>query len=86
MIYIFMLGVPLLLICSFGFYVLGNLFAAGESLAQSSSPVNNPNTSADDDEYSSDLPPPVKGDLFQDRTKIADSLGKVQIGLRIMPS
>ena len=29
---------------------------------------------------------PVVGEVFTDRSKIADSFGKIQIGLRIMPS
>ena len=30
--------------------------------------------------------PEINGDIFQDRSKIADTLNKLQIALRIMPS
>jgi hypothetical protein len=86
MIYVFLIAVPVLLIISLVFYVLGSMASAfddGYTPATSGKSYAQP--TPDDDNYDPDTPP-VKGDLFQDRSKIADSFAKVQIGLRIMPS
>ncbi|CDW91621.1 UNKNOWN [Stylonychia lemnae] len=86
LLYLFLVGVFVLLILSFVFYVLAYMTSDSdpEPVVQTK---NNPNNADDDDEYSNDLPPPVvRGDVFSDRSKIADSLTKVQVGLRIMPS
>jgi hypothetical protein len=86
MIYVFLIAVPVLLIISLVFYVLGNFASAfDDGYTPATSNRSYATASPDDDNYDSDAPP-VKGDLFQDRSKIADSFAKVQLGLRIMPS
>jgi hypothetical protein len=85
LMYIFLVLVPVLLVLSGVFYGLGVMTSNGVD-----TPVtyngNDPNDSSDNDQFSEDLPPSTGGDLFIDRSRIADALEKIQIGLRIMPS
>lgn len=78
MIYIFLIAVPVLLALSLVFWVLGSLASAfdGGYTPSSERSRASPQTDPESEDYDPDALP-VRGDIFTDRSKIADTLAKV---------
>jgi hypothetical protein len=90
-IYMLLAAIPVFLIISVVFYCLGSLTGGSSSIPHdtytSSSRTSLTSNSSDDSSTSTFTPPPAQGESFTaDKSKIADSLDKIQVGLRIMPS